>query len=212
MSLYRGIIVLLLMFGGTSFAASTYEEVGYESLLQELSQKRQRQTTNNEDPFESLLLHANVGLITSMTSLHLQGADTQRFQNGMQIGLGIDLFSPYWSAEVQFRNYGLQSNGTETRGLREFDLNLNYMTSSRSAPTSFRITAGLGTRYYKLVDPFHNYNFEQTTPSFLGGLGLDLHLNKLVTAGFQIGARTSMVSNTIDKNSLDASFRIDTSF
>jgi hypothetical protein len=212
MILYRWILLLSVSVTGLCFAAPTYEEVGYESLLQELSQKRQRQTSNNEDPFESILLHANIGLVTSMTSLHLQGADTQRFQNGMQIGLGIDLFSSYWSAEVQFRNYGLQNNGTETRGLREFDLNLNYMTAPRSAPTSFRITAGLGTRYYKLVDPFHNYNIEQTTPSFLGGLGMDLHLNKFLSAGFQIGARTSMVSNTIDKNSLDAAFRIDTSF
>lgn len=191
-------------------ATEEVKEIGYDELVQQLNQKKSRVIKSSSDPFDQLKLHAGLGLLTSMNTVNTGGGkDLQKYQNGFQLSLGIDLFSPVWVAEAAIRNFGQAKSGTETRSLREFDLkfmNKDYISSG----TGYRLGAGLGTRYLKISDG--DLNIDESTPTALIFGGLDVYASKSVSIGFEGGFRTSMVNRNADKGGMDLSLRFDTYF
>ncbi len=210
MRLSKGFWLAAALLVSTLAQAADYEEVSYDDLVNQINKRKNSVVQNANDPLDSIKLHAGVGLLTSANNINTgQGSDTVKYQNGFQLSLGIDLFSPEWAAETALRNFGQAKSGSETRSLREFDLKLmhRHMLSSSSG---FRLGAGIGTRYLKIDDI--NVNIDDTTPTALIFGGLDIYAAKNFSVGIESGFRTSMVNQTSDRGSLDLTVRLDTYF
>lgn len=194
------------------WAAADYEEVSYDDLLNQINKRKSHVIQNANDPLDQMRLHAGFGLITSANNINTGGGrDTLKYQNGFQLSLGIDLFSPNWIAETSLRNFGQAHSGTETRSLREFDLKL-MRRDLFSDTVGYRAGAGLGNRYLKVDDGANEISIDDNTPTALLFGGLDAYIKKNFSIGLETGLRTSMVNQTADKSSLDLTVRLDTSF
>ncbi len=212
MRMRNGFLFSLLMLASTLVQAAEYEEVSYEDLVNQINKRKSTVIRNANDPLDQNLLHAGFGLISSAHTLNTsRGRADTRYQTGFQLTLGIDLFSPQWSAETALRNFGQTSSGSETWSLREFDLKL-MNRDMLSASAGYRVGAGLGNRYLKLEDPLAQLSVNDNTPTAVFFGGLDIFLKKNLSLGIESGLRTSMVTDTTDKNSFALTVRLDTHF
>lgn len=213
MKLQKGFLFLLISLSTTLVQAATeYEEVSYDDLVNQINKRKSSVIRNANDPLDDIKLHAGFGLITSANNVNTgQGRDTLKYQNGFQLSLGIDLFSPYWSSELAIRNFGQAKSGTETRSLREFDLkfmNRNHLSEG----AGYRLGAGIGNRYLKIDDDYNGVAIDDSTPTALFFGGIDAYVNKNISFGIEGGLRTSMVNQTADKSAFDLTVRLDTYF
>lgn len=197
------------------------ELIGYDVIVNELNREsslpagnssRARQAVQrSKNPFDTIWIHAGIGLAAMMQQVSLDNGNVIHFnQKGFQASLGIDLFSPNWMAEGLARSFG-ESDDTDHRvSLKEFELKLLYKDRfSRSL--GFRAGGGLAARYMA-IRSFSTGPMEYTTPSSVATLGMDLFLNDKISIGADISARNSMISETLDRNSFDATLRMDTHF
>lgn len=213
MKLQNGLLISLLLTLSTLVqAAGEYEEVSYDDLVNQLNKKKTSVIRGANDPFDDIQLHAGLGLITSANSVNTGGEkDVLKYQNGFQLSLGIDLFSPHWTAETALRNFGQAKSGTETRSLREFDLKFMHR-DTLSGKAGFRLGAGIGNRYLKIDDPTNNIGINDNTPTALFFGGIDAFASKKLSLGLEAGLRTSMINQTADKSAVDLTVRLDTYF
>ena len=195
----------------TYVQAADYEEVTYDSLLNELTLKKNRSITkqNNNYRFNDIQIHAGFGLLGSVSSIKTNEGQFSRYQDGLQLSMGIDLFSANWAAEGVFRNFGSEKRDNENLSLREFDLKVIYRNKT-SDRIGYRIGGGLTTRYLKYNSPTQNVN--DSTPFSLVSFGMDSFITKNMSIGLETSLRTSMITRTIDKNAVDVALRLDTYF
>lgn len=214
MKLQKGFLISLLILTSTLVqAAEDYQEVSYDDLVNQLNKKKTSVIRGANDPFDNIQLHAGFGLITSANNVNTGGSrDVLKYQNGFQLSLGIDLFSPNWTAETALRNFGQARSGTETRSLREFDLKLMHRDSLGSDKAGFRLGAGIGNRYLKIDDPDNGININDNTPTALFFGGIDAFASKNLSLGIEAGVRTSMINQTADRSAVDLTVRMDTYF
>jgi hypothetical protein len=189
---------------------SGYEEVTYESLLNELSRKRARINTG-PDPFAQLKIRAHMGMVNALSSLTLPKGSKYTYHNGLQMGFGIDLFSEYWYAEGNFRNFGTVKRITETYALREFDLRIVF-NNRTSSIWGYKLGGGISARYFKFSDLASGYSTYDSTPATMGLFGIDARLSKSMSLGLEFTGRTALVAETIDRSGLDMALRLDTFF
>ena len=79
-------------------AAGEPQEVSYDDLVNELNRKKSTFRSNAEaSPFDTIKIHAGLGLITSANDISAGSSSGTKYQNGFQLSLGIDLFSPEWA-------------------------------------------------------------------------------------------------------------------
>ena len=207
----RTAVSLIFFWTSVGLCADGFEEVTYEDLLTQLSQKKSLLQSNNNSPFDKIMFHAGFGLITSAATVKIDGREQNKYQNGFQISLGVDLFSDVWAAEGVIRNFGTSYSGSETRSLREFDLKVLYR-NRLNAESGLRYGAGLGTRYFKITDDASGLAINDATPVTTLFGGMDTYLSKSLSLGVEVGARAAMITRTIDKNSIDVTLRLDTYF
>ncbi len=212
-SLLLTLSLALLFALSPKVQADEYEEVTYDDLVSQIGRSKSQLTNRQETTadFESLQIHAGFGLVTTATTINYQGANNLKYQNGFQLSMGIDLFSSNWATEGVIRNFGQVTSGTETRSLRELDLKIVF----RSTPErrlGLRAGAGMGTRYFKLTDDFNGVVINDTTPTAVAFAGFDIYASQNMSFGIETGIRSAMVASTTDKNSVDATFRLDTFF
>lgn len=191
-------------------SSSDYEEVSYDDLLTELSAKKRTVTNSQTSSFDTVRLHAGVGYANTFTNIATHKQNFNRHAAGIQISLGMDLFSPNWYSEGVFRNYGLTTNGNEELALRELDLKLGY-TSSLESIWAFSLSSGLSNRFLRFSDPSKNIDVDSTTPSLVVSTGFHAQVHKNVSLGAELSAHSALISRTVDKNSFDFAFRINTS-
>lgn len=209
-SLVWACVFAISSLGWTSVWAEDYEEVSYESLLNQLQSKTKPRYNQNSE-FDGIMIHAGFGLITGMSTVRTGETDSYKFQNGFQMSLGIDLFDPQWEAETSLRNFGRTNSGTETRSLREFSMKLLYKNRT-SDNAGFRIGAGIGNRYLRIADDQNNIFVDDNTPVSVFSAGVDSYTSKNFSIGFEVGLKTALVTRTIDKNAVDMGLRFDTHF
>lgn len=196
----------------TLVLAADVEEVSYDDLVNQLNRKKQSyKQSAAHDPFDTLKIHAGLGLITSANQVSTTKGSSTRYQNGFQLSVGIDLFSPEWAAEAALRNFGQASTGSETRSLREFDLKMMNRGSLSSA-VGYRLGAGLGTRYLKIEDGAQNISVNDSTATAIIFGGFEAFASKNMSLGIETGFRTALMNDTADKGSLDMMIRLDTYF
>jgi hypothetical protein len=193
-----------------SDARGDYEEVNYDDLLTELSAKKKVITKKDTSDLDDVRLHAGIGYANSFTNISAENQNFNRHANGIQLSVGMDLFSPHWYSEGVFRNYGQTTSGTEEFSLREIDLKLGY-TNKLESIWSYTVSAGLSNRFLKFSDASKGINVDETTPSLVVGTGFMAQVHKNLSLGAEVGARSALVNRTADKNSFDFAFRLTTS-
>ena len=131
-------------------AAAEYEEVGYEDLVRQISSKKKNlEDRRQPHPFDQVMIHSGLGYVNSFTVMDIQNKESQKYQNGIELSLGVDLFSENWYAETSFRNFGVTSYGSEEIILKELDLKVGYKDRLQK-PFVFKIDGGLANRYLKI--------------------------------------------------------------
>ncbi|WP_295903902.1 hypothetical protein [uncultured Bdellovibrio sp.] len=191
-------------------SSSEYEEVSYDDLLNELSAKKNHLAKKQNSSFDDVRLHAGIGYANSFSNISANKQNFNRHASGIQLSLGMDLFSPNWYSEGVFRNYGLTSSGSEEFTLREFDLKIGY-TNKLESVWNYTISSGLSNRFLKFSDPSRDISVDSTTPSLVVSTGFIAQVHKNLSLGAEVSARTAVVNDTSDKNSFDFAFRLNTS-
>jgi hypothetical protein len=187
-----------------------YQEISYDDLLNELSAKKRAVTKKDTSDLDDVRLHAGVGYANSFTNISAQGQNFNRHAAGIQLSVGMDLFSPQWYSEGVFRNYGSSSSGTEDFTLREIDLKIGY-TDKLESIWSYTLSSGLSNRFLKFSDAAKNVSVDTTTPSLVISTGFMGQVHKNLSIGAEFGARSALVNDTADKNSFDFALRLTTS-
>lgn len=187
-----------------------YEEVTYDELLNELSTKKNKLVNDHVSPFDTVMIHAGLGYISSFANYRANNQNLNRYQNGLQLSLGIDLFSPNWYSEGVFRNYGVTSQGEESINLKEFDLKVGYKAPIAQM-WSYSLASGLSNRFLTITDSSKSIDVNTTTPSLLLSAGVYINPNKNLALGLEGSAHSALVNRTVDRDSVDFAFRIITS-
>lgn len=204
-------LALILPISQNANADEGVEELSYSDLVDQLREKRRRVASPIINPLDDIALHASVAMATSLSSFEVDGRNMTRGMNGFQIALGIDLFDPSWMAELALRNFGTRESGTESQSLREVDLKVLHRVSI-GQKLGYRVGAGLSTRYLKFSDPAYDVSLSEESPNLIFATGLDSYVTDHVSLGAEIGFRTALVDQSMDKNSVDLMLRLETSF
>jgi hypothetical protein len=223
-------IGLILTSGfGVSLASgqpldSTDEEgevVGYDVIVESLNRqvnhsdattmKAHQPKAPSEDPFENVWMHAGAGFVQNTQSVSLPEGNTAYLnQKGVQASLGIDLFSPNWAAEGTVRSFNDNDDKTTQVSLKEFELKAFYKDRfTRSM--GFRVGGGISGRYMT-ISRAGLASLDSTTPSSVGTVGIDLFLSDRFSLGVEASGRSAMISDTLDRGSLDGTVRLDAHF
>lgn len=194
----------------TTFAAAldeNYREVSYEDLLQEINSKKVNIVRDQRNPFDNIMVHAGLGYVNSYSNFRTASGNLDRYQNGIQLSVGVDLFSEHWFGEGAFRNFGLTKTGNEELYTKEIDLKAGYQDKLQDL-WNWTASAGLATRYVTIQDFSAGVNIDDTTPSAIGSLGIKGQLNKFLSIGVETSVRSSLIQRTSDRYGMDLTFKL----
>ena len=211
------LISLSYSSGAARAAAGEDPEVmGYDSIVNQLNRESERSSVSRAkataasapDALDSIWFHGGVGISTFMESVTFDdGSSIFIGQKGISVSGGIDLFSSNWIAEGTMRNFGETEDSPIHVALKEFDLKVIYH-DTLARHLGFHAGGGLSARYMTIRRP-GEATLDYTTPSSVITGGIDYFLGDRVTVGLEAAARNSMISETIDRASYDATLRVD---
>lgn len=194
--------------------------IGFDSIVRSLDREvtgpsqqtlRGKVSRSQNDPFENVAIHFGVGVSSIMQKVDMpNGQQWHLNQRGFQAALGIDLLSPNWMAEGTARSFGQTDDPSTKIALKEFELKVFYK-SRFTRSLGLRAGGGLAARYMTVHDG-ERQTFDYTTPASVATLGFDLYLSEGLSLGADISTRNTMIAETIDQNSYDATLRMDTHF
>lgn len=212
------LIVLLTVIGLLSIPSKVQatknddsEELSYDQLLQELHQQKSQIIDDSISTFDAIKIHAGLGYVNSFSQFFVNDTTLERYQNAIQLSLGVDLFSHNWFSEGAFRNYGLTQRGSESIYLKQLDLKIGYKDVIQG-PWSFFLTTGLSTRYLDYTDTTKGISISNTTPSLMGSLGILAQLNPNLNFSVETTGRGALIRNTADRSSIDFLMKLETYF
>jgi len=190
------------------------ETQGYDSIVNELNREAERpvhvraRVHPANDPLDTVWFHFGVGGSTMTETLSLDdGSQYYLGLKGLQISGGIDLFSQNWMAEGTLRNFGQGSEQPTQLSLQEFELKIIYR-DRLTRQLGFHVGGGLSARYLSIERPGKGA-LNYTTPTSLATGGFDVFISDRLSVGLEASARDSLVAETIDHNSIDATLRLD---
>lgn len=213
------LILIAAFIAPTLVLANAGEDdvVGYDSIIEELSSSRTSAESYRpqEDPLANVMIHGGAGYATSYINLNPEkGEKISGLLKGFEATFGIDLFSRDWIAEGAVRSYQSEELDRETQiSMKEFDLKVVHRSELARA-LSARVGGGLAARYLtverrvseEILKP------QYTTPSSLIFVGFQAHISPRISLGSDLSYRNSLIDDSIDQSSLDASLRLDAHF
>ena len=147
-------------------------------------------------------VHGGVGLVTSQTRISSPtGQNDKGFLKGLTAYLGIDLFNPYWIAELAFSTYSSENIGPAEISLKELDLKF-YYSFEANQDLDFHFGAGLASRYMKYST--NDTSLSETTPASIFFIGSNYYLSPSTSVRFETSYRKAMISDTVDKKAFNA--------
>jgi hypothetical protein len=203
----------------TAVDNSAEDTMDYDAIVNELSRAKppaaathaHMKSIDTAKSFSDSMIHLGIGYVEMMQNLATPNSTvTHVNQPGIQVSLGIDLFSPNVMAEGTMRNFGSEDYRESNIALKEFDLKF-YYKNFISSKLLFKLGGGLSARYLT-VEEHGGGSYDYNTPSSVGSLGLDMFFSPSVSVGAEFAVRAAMISDTIDKQSYDGLIRIDTHF
>ncbi len=186
-----------------------YEEVSYEDLLNRISNKKSYLKKESSSPFDEVLIHFGLAYVTSFSATSIPSNSLSNQLSGLQLSLGINLFSPHWYSEATWRNFGVHSRFSQEISLRELDFRIGFQ-EDLSAKWKYRLGTGLATRFMHYSDN-KSVNIDATTPALLINFGLFTPISDFVSLGAEVSGRSPLVSSS-DRGSWDLSLQSLTSF
>lgn len=191
---------------------SNYE--GYDEIVTKLSKYETKDSRKNSAYRTDLrtFSRAHLGLGVAQTFYDADAiALDSRMQNqgGLLINIGVDVFSHQWGLEGSYANFGTSSADNAQIKLREFALKGLYKPSLNKS-WYMRLGLGVSSRFLDINTTLANESYK--TPSGLFLIGLDSFINSFISVGADLNFKTAMITDTIDNNSIDLTFRLDTHF
>ncbi|MEI2659951.1 MAG: hypothetical protein V9G11_08520 [Bifidobacterium adolescentis] len=122
---------------------------------------------------------------------------------------GIDLFTQDLYAEGVFRNFGVTPVPHENLTLRELDLKIGYKQNI-DPMWIFKLSTGLANRYLNYENTSEKWSQDAITPSFLGAFAISSKISSKLYFTTELSGRSALISNTIDKNSVDLTLQLQT--
>jgi hypothetical protein len=212
-------LLLALTFSGSAVFAASGDDPdmqGYDAIVNQLNRENERSSVIHAkqtavatpDALDAIWFHGGVGISTFMEDLNFaDGSSLFIGQKGVTVSGGIDLFSNNWLAEVTMRNFGETEDSATHVALKEFDLKVVYH-DKLPRNLGFHIGGGLSGRYMSIRRPGET-TLDYTTPSSVLTGGIEYFFADRLSVGLEGGARTSLISDTIDRASYDATLRVD---
>lgn len=196
---------------------ATTEQIPYDQLVQELNsmvhrRERQRVQVDSQDPFDQLQIHSSFGFVQSIDTLLVNERTISRHEDGIQLSIGIDLFSPEWVAEGILKNFGQSTQNGTSFALREFDLRLGYLQMAPKPKMKFRLANGLGARYLRYSNSWLNIATYQTTPVYTLGMGFLIPMGLHFDLDIEMQGHLPLISESIDRHGLSLVLRLDNVF
>jgi hypothetical protein len=215
MALLMALMITTFMVA-PAFADEDGDVMDYDSIVDQLhkesnSTRAKTSTLTNADPFADVWMHGGVGLSTILQTVQFDDGQTHFInQRGVQAALGIDLFSPYWMAEGTARNFGETEDSSVRTSVQEFELKV-YNKNRLSGRLGYRFGVGLSARYLTIKRTGHE-TIEYTTPSGVATAGIDFFMSPRFSVGADFNGRSALIGETVDKNSIDGTVRVDAHF
>ena len=205
-------ITLLLTFLISLPTFAQYES--YDEIVDKLSKYNDKELTDNQAYRGEIRtysrVHAGLGVAQTFYDADAVGFDSRmQNQGGLIINLGVDVLNPQWGLEGSYANYGTSNSNETDIKLREFTLKGLYKPSINKTWT-MRLGMGFSSRFLDVNNSQTSETYR--TPSGLFLFGVDSYISSLISVGADLSFKTAMIDDTIDKNSVDLSFRIDTHF
>ncbi|QLY26859.1 hypothetical protein [Bdellovibrio sp. KM01] len=190
-------------------SGADYQEVSYDDLVNELSQKKSsyEQIKKDADGPQS---HIGIGYVNGFTNVSTSGANFNRRTTGVQLSAGRDLSSRNLYGEVIFRNYGSNDSSSDSFSLRELEGKFGY-TNAIQGVWNYSLSTGLSARMMKYDNAIQDLHVDETTPSLVIASGLFAQIHQNISVGVEASARTALVNKPSDKDSFDFAFRLNTS-
>lgn len=207
---------LALMLPQFAIADSDSEVLGYDSIVNQLNRENERANNSRTkqatvappDALDTIWFHGGVGLASYMETINFGGGQSVFVgQKGIVVSGGIDLFSNTWLAEGAVRNFGETEDSTTHVAMKEFDLKLVYH-DRLATHLGFHLAGGLSARYMTISRPGQPVA-DYTTPTSIAAVGVEYMFGDRLSVGFEGSTRNAMISDTVDKSSLDATLRVD---
>lgn len=217
LTLISSILIGSLGWATSDLANPSTEEISYDVFVRELNSKVNRQSQAkidfiSGDPFEELQIHLSLGFVQNLDNLVVEDKSLSRMEDGVQLGVGIDLFSKEWVAEGLLKNFGRSTQDDTRISLREFDLRLSYMLQGQQSKQKIRLSNGLGARYMKFQDLKNENSQLYTTPIYHLGLGFLTNVGNHFDLEFEVQGHLALISETIDRQGLSFLLRINNVF
>lgn len=178
------------------------QEISYDSLLSQLQSRQKKIVKEQHSPYDDVFVHASLGLVSSYSTFNWQNKISSWQQNGINLGLGADLFSRYWYGEGIFRNYGISSSSGQELTLRQYDFRIGFKDEIQF-PFKYHLGFGLSTRTLKMTDLYTQASAEENSPAMLLFGRLMAQPNPNVSIGLDFCGRTPFASSGVDRGSLE---------
>ena len=188
-------------------SANTEVEVSYDDFIQEISTNQKKIIRNSTHSFDDVRIHAGMGYINSFTTLQTKNKQYFRYENAMQISLGVDLFSEHLQAEASYQNFGINQFLYEESLMRNIDLKFAY-EDQIEYPWHYRFIGGISHRYLRYKNPNDSVSIEESTPGVLIGAGVLLQVNPILGIGFDLTGRSALLPSSTDQNSFQFAMNV----
>lgn len=225
----RVFLSFVILFSSLAFSQydNTEEDyIDYDDIINRLSSSRTTYNKLQGDPFDSIRIHIAVGFVNTVNNIKIVNETYRPSFNGVQMNLGIDLFSYNWRAEGSIRNFSNLKQDTIDYKYQEFDLKLIYHQhlnkswayyiggglSARYLETSYYIEQGVNTSSKPSQSPSSTSNLEHiklksTTPASILVSGISFVITNSFSLDTEVSYRTAVIQDTIDKSGIDLSFK-----
>ncbi len=205
-------LIFIIVVLGCSVGFADYEN--YDEIVNKLSAYENSKLTDNQAYRSEIrtFSRAHIGLGVAQTFFDADATaldSNMQNQGGLIINVGVDVLNSSWGLEGSYANFGTQNLANSQIKLREFNIKGLYKPSLNKT-WSMRMGLGVSSRFLDINNPQTSESYK--TPSGLFLFGLDSYVSQFVSVGADLSFKTAMIHETIDKNSVDLAFRVDTHF
>ncbi len=201
--------------GQDDYSSTSDDMQNYDSILKDLAKaptqakSRVRLSRSNAESFENTTIHAGVAYANMFQTLDLSDKKIYVGLSGVQVSLGIDLFSEHLSSEGTLMTFGDHNYDGSSISVKEFDL-MFYGKGILSPSIKGKIGGGIASRYLTLTK--NGVATQYSTPNSVLSVGADYILADALSLGGEIAMRNAMTGETIDERSYTMLIRLDTHF
>lgn len=199
--------------------ASTSEEdlMGYDSIVKDLIQTntqnraklRKQIEPRTPDSIDNSVIHAGVAFANMFETIDYNNEHYFLNQGGVQISLGIDLFSEHISAEGTMASFGEYNYDGVQISAKEFSLNF---IAKEKLSNQLQLRGGMGItgRYLSVISKGNQSDY--STPSSIFLIGGDYYVSNSLSLGTELAMKNAITGETIDTRSYSMLIRLDTHF